>query len=169
MHERLLKRRGKRLDDGCRRRMGSWEYVPTSELVAKKTRFFDDLAEGRIDVRSDDLYSRVKCRRRQTGSDEEAEGPEAGEKENFERAGPSRLSPGIRGRRERRGRRRRTKELKEELKEETKEEAKAEVKVEVKEENAEEEESAKEKAEEEEEEEQASASSLLQREASSVS
>nr|CDS21817.1 Chromobox protein 3 [Echinococcus granulosus] len=45
-------------------RTGHFEYVPQSELVAKKTKFFDDIRDGKIDLTLNDLYSRVKTRRR---------------------------------------------------------------------------------------------------------
>uniref|UniRef100_A0A1I8GI69 Chromo domain-containing protein n=1 Tax=Macrostomum lignano TaxID=282301 RepID=A0A1I8GI69_9PLAT len=49
-----------------------WDVVPASQLVASKTKFFDDLEAGKIDIRSNDLYSRVKCRRRINGDSESA-------------------------------------------------------------------------------------------------
>ncbi|PAA69195.1 hypothetical protein BOX15_Mlig020555g1 [Macrostomum lignano] len=49
-----------------------WDVVPASQLVASKTKFFDDLEAGKIDIISNDLYSRVKCRRRINGDSESA-------------------------------------------------------------------------------------------------
>ncbi|BHF71018.1 hypothetical protein SprV_0401407200 [Sparganum proliferum] len=45
-------------------RSGRFEYVPKNELVALKTKYFDDIRDGKIDLTSSDLYSRVKTRRR---------------------------------------------------------------------------------------------------------
>uniref|UniRef100_A0A5K3FU77 Chromo domain-containing protein n=1 Tax=Mesocestoides corti TaxID=53468 RepID=A0A5K3FU77_MESCO len=45
-------------------RVGHFEYVPQNELVAAKTKYFDDIRNGKIDLISNDLYSRVKTRRR---------------------------------------------------------------------------------------------------------
>ncbi|VDN13707.1 unnamed protein product, partial [Dibothriocephalus latus] len=45
-------------------RSGRFEYVPKNELVASKTKYFDDIRDGKIDLTSSDLYSRVKTRRR---------------------------------------------------------------------------------------------------------
>ncbi|KAL5967479.1 hypothetical protein TSMEX_004790 [Taenia solium] len=45
-------------------RTGHFEYVLQSELVATKTKYFDDIRDGKIDLTSNDLYSRVKTRRR---------------------------------------------------------------------------------------------------------
>lgn len=45
-------------------RTGHFEYVLQSELVARKTKYFDDIRDGKIDLTSNDLYSRVKTRRR---------------------------------------------------------------------------------------------------------
>lgn len=45
-------------------RVGHFEYVPQNELVASKTKYFDDIRDGKIDLSSNDLYSRVKTRRR---------------------------------------------------------------------------------------------------------
>ncbi|VDM16393.1 unnamed protein product [Hydatigera taeniaeformis] len=45
-------------------RAGHFEYVLQSELVATKTKYFDDIRDGKIDLTSNDLYSRVKTRRR---------------------------------------------------------------------------------------------------------
>lgn len=46
------------------RSSGRYEYVPKHELVASKTKYFDDIRDGKIDLSSNDLYSRVKTRRR---------------------------------------------------------------------------------------------------------
>ncbi|VDP85156.1 unnamed protein product [Echinostoma caproni] len=46
------------------RTSGRYEYVPKHELVASKTKYFDDIRDGKIDLSSNDLYSRVKTRRR---------------------------------------------------------------------------------------------------------
>ncbi|VDL94827.1 unnamed protein product [Schistocephalus solidus] len=45
-------------------RSGRFEYVPKNELVALKTKYFDDIRDGKIDLTTSDLYSRVKTRRR---------------------------------------------------------------------------------------------------------
>ncbi|VDK42513.1 unnamed protein product [Taenia asiatica] len=45
-------------------RTGHFEYVLQSELVATKTKYFDDIRDGKIDLTSNDLYSRVKTRKR---------------------------------------------------------------------------------------------------------
>ncbi|KAL5108479.1 hypothetical protein TcWFU_001399 [Taenia crassiceps] len=45
-------------------RAGHFEYVLQSELVASKTKYFDDIRDGKIDLTLNDLYSRVKTRRR---------------------------------------------------------------------------------------------------------
>ncbi|KAL3310909.1 hypothetical protein Ciccas_010514, partial [Cichlidogyrus casuarinus] len=42
----------------------SFEYVPTNQLIASKTKDFDDIINGKIDLGSFDLYSRVKTRKR---------------------------------------------------------------------------------------------------------
>ncbi|KAF5399984.1 Chromo' (CHRromatin Organization MOdifier) domain protein [Paragonimus heterotremus] len=46
------------------RTRGRYEYIPKHELVASKTKYFDDIRDGKIDLISNDLYSRVKTRRR---------------------------------------------------------------------------------------------------------
>ncbi|GAA36287.2 chromobox protein-related [Clonorchis sinensis] len=48
------------------RTSGRYEYVPKHQLVASKTKYFDDIRDGKIDLSSNDLYSRVKTRRRAT-------------------------------------------------------------------------------------------------------
>ncbi|KER24331.1 hypothetical protein T265_07971 [Opisthorchis viverrini] len=48
------------------RTSGRFEYVPKHQLVASKTKYFDDIRDGKIDLSSNDLYSRVKTRRRAT-------------------------------------------------------------------------------------------------------
>ncbi|CAL8107814.1 unnamed protein product [Calicophoron daubneyi] len=50
------------------RTSGRYEYVPKHQLVASKTKYFDDIRDGKIDLSSNDLYSRVKTRRRCTES-----------------------------------------------------------------------------------------------------
>ncbi|THD21463.1 Chromobox protein 5 [Fasciola hepatica] len=50
------------------RSSGRYEYVPKHELVASKTKYFDDIRDGKIDLSSNDLYSRVKTRRRMNES-----------------------------------------------------------------------------------------------------
>nr|CAH8828206.1 unnamed protein product [Trichobilharzia regenti] len=46
------------------RTSGRYEYVPKHQLVALKTKYFDDIRDGKIDLCSNDLYSRVKTRKR---------------------------------------------------------------------------------------------------------
>ncbi|CAH8564762.1 unnamed protein product [Dicrocoelium dendriticum] len=54
----------KRKDVVKSRVAGRYEYVPKHQLVASKTKYFDDVRDGKIDLSSNDLYSRVKTRRR---------------------------------------------------------------------------------------------------------
>nr|AAW26661.1 SJCHGC05321 protein [Schistosoma japonicum] len=62
--ERQLDNSAKRKHCAKSRTSGRYEYVPKHQLVASKTKYFDDIRDGKIDLCSNDLYSRVKTRRR---------------------------------------------------------------------------------------------------------
>ncbi|CAH8440062.1 unnamed protein product [Schistosoma turkestanicum] len=62
--ERQLNNSVKRKHCTKSRTSGRYEYVPKHQLVASKTKYFDDIRDGKIDLCSNDLYSRVKTRKR---------------------------------------------------------------------------------------------------------
>ncbi|CAH8457034.1 unnamed protein product [Schistosoma rodhaini] len=62
--ERQLNKSVKRKHFTKSRTGGRYEYVPKHQLVASKTKYFDDIRDGKIDLCSNDLYSRVKTRKR---------------------------------------------------------------------------------------------------------
>ncbi|CAH8479654.1 unnamed protein product [Heterobilharzia americana] len=62
--ERQLNKSVKRKHCTKSRTSGRYEYVPKHQLVALKTKYFDDIRDGKIDLCSNDLYSRVKTRKR---------------------------------------------------------------------------------------------------------